>query len=663
MDLLDKIKKESLFRDIRQTEIFDFFVEENILLEFLNSIWPLNAMPSTDPRFNTLYGDITQHCINNNDWDWNFLFVEILRLLEDDDKFKLFIERITETKYVKNKEILLKIVDIINEYLLPQGFELAFTENDINGLPIYSMTNTDSLVDDGQIKVNTIPFIVVKNPLGYSHKWSSHTSPSSFPSFVLVADGWDDFGVRSQFDLFYYPSNNETQWQHIGQVKIIYKTKENDQETSTNIYATREYLPDNFKILSEDFCSLGQSKLYYETIKKNFPDSYRAILWALKDCAIYPQIEELFDRHKYFFSLIRDNSAERILREEKYLIEGRRLTNRYQFIYQFIPKYADEPVPIQFKFEPEKFFSRRTFAIIGKNGVGKTQMITSLPLHLSKKQKESFIPQIPIYSKIIAVSNSYYDSFKIPKPTASFNYIYCGLSKIEKGEKSIILPKDLKLGLIKSCKMINAKGRGEAIKKILSNILEANLIEEMFVEEDTDKLIKINLNNLSTICDKISSGESTLLYLFCNIICNIRYDSLLLFDEPETHLHPNAITSLMSAIYDLLEEYQSYAIIVTHSPLIIREMTSDCVYVMERMETIPVIRKIGRESFGANLTTLVEDIFGNKDISNYYKKKVKERVLEGIDFEELVQELQTDQIPLGLNLTLYIKNLYKNEKD
>lgn len=658
MDFLDKKKQITLFRDIKETELFDYFVGRGVLLDFLNSIWPLNAMPSTDPRFKTLHGDITQHCINNNDWEWDFLFAEILHLFEDNQKFKLFVDKITATKYFGDKDTILKIVDIVNEHLLPQGFELAFTGEDKNGLPIYSITNNDSLVDDSQIKRNTTPFIVIKKPLGYSHKWASHTPPLSFPSFVLVADGWDDFGVRSQFDLFYYPSNNDESWEHIGQVKMIHKTEKNNDEMLDQIYSSREYLPDKFELLSEDYCSLGQSKQYYETIKKSFPDSYRSVLWALKDCAIYPRIEELFDRHQQFYSLIRDNSAERILREEKYLIEGRRLTNRYQFNYQFTPKYSDESISIQFKFEPEKFFSRRTFAIIGKNGVGKTQMITSLPLHLSKKQKESFTPQIPIYSKVIAVSNSYYDSFKIPKSTASFNYIYCGLSKMEQGEKNIIPPRDLKLGLIKSCKIINAKGRGDAIRKILSNILDVNFIEEMFIEQETDKIAKININNLSGICEKISSGESTLLYLFCNIISNIRYDSLLLFDEPETHLHPNAITSLMSAIYDLLEEYQSYAIIVTHSPLIIREMTSDCVYVMDRMGTMPAVRKIGLESFGANLTTLVEEVFSNKDIPNYYKKKTKELVSEGLDFEQIVQELQSDQIPLGLNVILYIKSLY-----
>lgn len=136
--------------------------------------------------------------------------------------------------------------------------------------------------------------------------------------------------------------------------------------------------------------------------------------------------------------------------------------------------------------------------------------------------------------------------------------------KIE-GKRVVITQDDLKSRLINSGRIINAKGRTDSLKEILTAIFPLSIIEDLFIVDDAKT--KLNINNLQIISEKISSGESTLLYLFCNIISNIRFDSLLLFDEPETHLHPNAITALMSAIYKLLDEFQSYAIIVTHSPL------------------------------------------------------------------------------------------------
>ena len=52
-----------------------------------------------------------------------------------------------------------------------------------------------------------------------------------------------------------------------------------------------------------------------------------------------------------------------------------------------------------------------------------------------------------------------------------------------------------------------------------------------------EEKIKVNQARLVEIVDYMSSGESSLLFIFCNIVANIRYDSLILFDEPETHLH------------------------------------------------------------------------------------------------------------------------------
>ncbi|MCS3258183.1 hypothetical protein NXV10_14030 [Bacteroides thetaiotaomicron] len=131
---------------------------------------------------------------------------------------------------------------------------------------------------------------------------------------------------------------------------------------------------------------------------------------------------------RFFHSLIRENSVERILRKEKYLIDNRKISSCYRFSYEFSPKYAEEPIHIEFSFDINSAFQQRVFAIIGENGVGKTQLITALPLDLAKRRENLFAPQVPLYSKVIAVSTSLYDSFDVPKNSVGFNYVYCGLA-------------------------------------------------------------------------------------------------------------------------------------------------------------------------------------------------------------------------------------------
>ena len=142
-------------------------------------------------------------------------------------------------------------------------------------------------------------------------------------------------------------------------------------------------------------------------------------------------------------------------------------------------------------------------------------------------------------------------------------------------------------------------------------------------------------------------------------MAHIRKYSLILFDEPETHLHPEAITWLMNAIQRLLKTYVSYGLIVTHSPIIIRELLSRNVLVMRRIENSVSVHKIGIESFGENLSVLNNEIFGSEDVQPYYKTYIEELVSYGTSYDRIVSKIQTEGIPLSLNLRMFIKNLIR----
>ena len=62
---------------------------------------------------------------------------------------------------------------------------------------------------------------------------------------------------------------------------------------------------------------------------------------------------------------------------------------------------------------------------------------------------------------------------------------------------------------------------------------------------------------------------------------------------------------------------------------------------------------------------ILEEIFGNKSVDKYYKNKILELAQYGYSYVEIVEILENDQIPLSLNLTMFIKNLVtsKNESN
>lgn len=71
---------------------------------------------------------------------------------------------------------------------------------------------------------------------------------------------------------------------------------------------------------------------------------------------------------------------------------------------------------------------------------------------------------------------------------------------------------------------------------------------------------------------------------------HIENGSLLLIDEPETHLHPNFISLIISALHKILTATGSYSIISTHSVYIVREVPQDQVIILERGEKNNVVQ-------------------------------------------------------------------------
>ena len=541
---------------------------------------------------------------------------------------------------------------------LLEGIEKSLAEAFKEAIP------TDSIVVDGfriypdagleyeerQIRTsnNKIPFYVYKVDDPYKRS-SPETIPPSVPSFMLLSNTWDDYGVKTRYGLNYYDENQKCY--HIGYVKIAKR----EYKDSDNL-VTREELFGPFYDIGDDYCSLGQELAYYDALKELFPDTYRDILLCLRDCAVFPGIEPVFRGLPQFRSLIRTNDSERILREEKFRITGQDIKTRYVFDYIFKPKYANEPLRLPFHFSQSGYRPNRIYAIIGENGVGKTQFISTLPMAIYKKENEHFYPHIPIFSKIIAISNCPYDSFEIPVSNQEFGYVYCGISKKKHGVKTIITDQELKNGLMDSLRIIRARGINMIVKirAILSNLFAEEELKMLFSEDDKGPAIR--LNQVNELCERLSSGQNALLYQFCNVVAHIRYDSIILFDEPETHMHPNAITMLMAALHQLLTEFESYCIIVTHSPLVIREVLSDCVYVMKREDIFASFSKIGIESFGADTSVIIDEVFGNKDTKMPYKLKIQD-MAHYMSYEEIVEALESDNVPLSLHLLLYIKSL------
>lgn len=109
--------------------------------QFLERIYRLAELPSTDRRFSDAEGDIFQHTVNNDDWDKDWVFYDgRFGLREDEALFKFLIQTV-HPAVRPNKAEALQLVEMYNQHLQPDGYELV-AESEISGRPVYEVRQT-----------------------------------------------------------------------------------------------------------------------------------------------------------------------------------------------------------------------------------------------------------------------------------------------------------------------------------------------------------------------------------------------------------------------------------------------------------------------------------------------------------------------------------------
>lgn len=156
----------------------------------------------------------------------------------------------------------------------------------------------------------------------------------------------------------------------------------------------------------------------------------------------------------------------------------------------------------------------------------------------------------------------------------------------------------------------------------------------------------------------LSSGESIIIYSFTQIIAEANKDSLILFDEPELHLHPQAISKLIPAINELLKYLDSYAIIATHSPIILQQIPSKYTRVFDTSSGRVQSRILEIETLGENLDSITSNVFRTIQEEPEYKKILKS--LHSRYGADETNKIFSDR--LGLGAQLYLESLGNNEK-
>ncbi len=481
--------------------------------------------------------------------------------------------------------------------------------------------------------------------------------------FYLYKDGWDDWGFKTLFQLHYYNENKE--FDNIGLVKIANK---NLSEGATNV-------PDSFVQLSEDFFSLGIDKVYYENLSNLSETARIFLLTALNDIALN---EELFDEvikwNVTTTSLLRGISEEAVIGDFRSLANGDAVLSEYKFQYNF-PNTKSSIVPrppITFNVVPNNLPTTNIHVLIGSNGVGKTyhlnNMIDALLNNSKSNSKYGYFTSETesdeIFVNLVSVSFSAFDEREPPEErndkSKSINYSYIGLKRVSSDKN--IAPKSttiLKNEFIKSLESILKSAKWRRLKSALL-ILSSDPVFRQFnfielIENYNFSKIEININKeIGDLFRTLSSGHKIVLLTIVRLIDTVEERSLVLLDEPETHLHPPLLSAFMKALSNLLRQRNAVAIIATHSPVVLQEVPKSCVWKFSRSGSYSKAERLSLESYGENLGALTREVFGFEVTDSGFHKLVSDVVNNSNSYEEVYKKFNRE---LGLEAQSIIRAL------
>lgn len=449
----------------------------------------------------------------------------------------------------------------------------------------------------------------------------------------LIRNNWDDFGFKTMFEVVLF--DGDASRIELGFIRIM----EFDMPGG---YVS---VPSEFEMLDEKYCSLGNDRNYYMALAALPLNLRRNYLTAIRDCAFNQKIFDAFRTQLAMkSSLLREASPTDVRHSYPRILRGDSSLTPYRFSFLFQSTEKDGIERCAFEVRPDSRPPTNIHVLIGRNGVGKTRLLAGMADALTNNQAASigmpgrfeFDPQVSgpnEFLNLVIVSFSAFDRFDpIPagraRTDSSLPYYYVGI-KAELSSSTnnapartgIKTPEDMNDEFASSMSSIIADAQKlerwmDAIRILSSDPGIAEVEAERLLFSGSPDARQ----QIGRAFALMSSGHKIVLLTMTRLVETVSDRSLVLMDEPETHLHPPLLGSFIRALSELLASRNGVAIVATHSPVVLQEVPASCVSMLLRSgQSMRVIRP-DDETFAENVSVLTRKVFGLEvEQSGFYK--------------------------------------------
>lgn len=508
---------------------------------------------------------------------------------------------------------------------------------------------------------------------------------SKHRGFLLRQDNWNDYNFRTQYQLYW---NGGDQPELIGDVKILRK----GQADSDPLQLAQGRIGP----LSEDFCSIGQGLDFYERLARLGPEVSDVALKGLRDIVFDPTHANGFmDEFGWRRSLFRYISY-----DDDFINVARSLITRdftalgsVDLTITFNVNGWDNPLRLDFSTPGggDDFFDHgdigtqlpgRVVVLVGRNGSGKSTILARLAriVHASPSERQfpeltslgSIEPSGVGFTRVVAISYSAFDSFPPPGGSAderqrvaaeirqgTGRYMFCGLrdmalemedmgGQLQAGERlasNRVKPlHQMTTEFVEAIDRIRQAGRVELLRKASAAVFRD---PSLYVGDGSgvgiDKFIG---EDAAEQFHWLSTGHKLVLHTIVSLVSHLESRSIVLFDEPETHLHPPLLAALMHALRIIVEKLDSFAVVATHSPVVVQETLARHVHKVVRAGETAKIVPAEIETFGESVGAISNEVFSLAGSTTDYHGVLRELVkrYDNIDaIEALFQEGMSSQ--------------------
>ncbi|MFG2425086.1 AAA family ATPase [Streptomyces sp. NPDC048448] len=468
---------------------------------------------------------------------------------------------------------------------------------------------------------------------------------------VLVPVNTHDQGYRTTYRL-YIREEDHRRALLLGTVKI----GSTEQQPGSRALRAGEYSSLNAKGRHLWF-SLGQDDDYYVSIAALGDQMRIFILSALGDIAFDPDAFAVAMEHEVTHtSLLRTVTPVTVERQFRRIATGgTRLGSGYD--YQYVgPRTADghRRTTLDFVVDPLSIPLSNIHVLIGRNGVGKTTLLKEIAraavLVDQAEDGSHFCPRAATptvhtnLANVVSVSFSAFDQFANfveQRPDGRVSFEYVGLHIRAGAHDERKSHTDLAAEFSGGLSAIHSSGRTQRWADAVSGLMTDPAFAASSVPGLLDDMAGTGPYTFThegpqRVFAELSSGHASVLLILTRLVELVAEQTLVLLDEPESHLHPPLLSAFIRTLSQLLADRNGLAIIATHSPVVLQEVPRSCVWKLIRRGRLRAERP-SIETYGENVGVLTHEVFGLEVRQSGFLTSLQAAVSQLDTYEQVLQ--------------------------